>query len=97
MTDEGSMLLTGKRALDFSGSSFRRETNLDIGGAEKIMAPNGQAQLRAKTLADAYLYASGSLQNTAIKTARSEAYPPRMASSGSCRPGYYTEEIQRFP
>jgi len=53
MTEDASMLLTGKRALDFSGS-VSGETNLDIGGVEKIMGPNGQAQRRAKTLADAY-------------------------------------------
>ncbi|QEN06477.1 ATP-grasp domain-containing protein [Oceanispirochaeta crateris] len=53
MTDEASMLLTGKRALDFSGS-VSGETNLDIGGAEKIMGPNGQSQIRARNLAEAY-------------------------------------------
>jgi acetyl-CoA carboxylase carboxyltransferase component len=53
MTDDGSMLLTGKKALDFSGS-ISGETNLDIGGAEKIMSPNGQAQIRVPNLAAAY-------------------------------------------
>ncbi len=53
MTDEASLLLTGKRALDFSGS-VSGETNVDIGGAEKIMLPNGQAQIRTKSLAEAY-------------------------------------------
>ena len=54
MTDEASMLLTGKRALDFSGS-VSGETNVDIGGAEKIMIPNGQAQIRVGSLAEAYV------------------------------------------
>lgn len=53
MTDEGSMLLTGKKALDISGS-VSAEDNAGIGGAEKIMAPNGQVQVRAKDLPDAY-------------------------------------------
>ena len=53
MTDEASMLLTGKRALDFSGS-VSGETNVDIGGAEKIMVPNGQAQIRVSSVAEAY-------------------------------------------
>ena len=53
MTDEASMLLTGKRALDFSGS-VSGETNVDIGGAEKIMVPNGQAQIRVASVAEAY-------------------------------------------
>ena len=53
MTDEGSMVLTGKKALDFSGS-VSAEDNIGIGGAEKIMAPNGQSQFRVKDLASAY-------------------------------------------
>ncbi|WP_319561566.1 carboxyl transferase domain-containing protein [Marispirochaeta sp.] len=53
MTDEASMLLTGKRALDFSGS-VSGETNVDIGGAEKVMVPNGQAQIRVSSVAEAY-------------------------------------------
>ncbi|MBU1069845.1 hypothetical protein KJ975_09795 [Myxococcota bacterium] len=43
MTQEGAMVLTGKRALDFSGS-VSAEDNLGIGGFERIMGPTGQAQ-----------------------------------------------------
>ncbi len=53
MTDQGSMVLTGKKALDFSGS-VSAEDNIGIGGVEKIMGPNGQAQYRATDLAEAY-------------------------------------------
>jgi acetyl-CoA carboxylase carboxyltransferase component len=53
MTEQGSMVLTGKKALDFSGS-VSAEDNIGIGGAERIMAPNGQAQFRVKDLAEAY-------------------------------------------
>ncbi|SMF56488.1 carboxyl transferase domain-containing protein [Pseudobacteriovorax antillogorgiicola] len=53
MTEEGTMVLTGKKALDFSGS-VSAEDNIGIGGAEKIMSPNGQAQFRVKDLAEAY-------------------------------------------
>jgi len=53
MTDHASMLLTGKKALDFSGS-VSGVNNLDIGGAEKIMGPNGQAQIRVTDIASAY-------------------------------------------
>ena len=53
MTDDAAMLLTGKKALDFSGS-VSAEDNVGIGGVEKIMGPNGQAQIRAKSLTDAY-------------------------------------------
>ncbi|MDA3812133.1 MAG: ATP-grasp domain-containing protein [Spirochaetaceae bacterium] len=53
MTEHASMLLTGKKALDFSGS-VSGTNNLDIGGAEKIMIPNGQAQIRVPDIASAY-------------------------------------------
>jgi acetyl/propionyl-CoA carboxylase alpha subunit/acetyl-CoA carboxylase carboxyltransferase component len=53
MTDEAAMLLTGKRALDFSGS-VSAEDNVAIGGAQRIMSPNGQAQVRARDLHEAY-------------------------------------------
>ena len=53
MTDDGTMVLTGKKALDFSGS-VSAEDNIGIGGVEKIMAPNGQAQYRVTDLAAAY-------------------------------------------
>ena len=53
MTSDASMLLTGKKALDFSGS-VSAEDNLGIGGAERIMAPNGQAQIWVDNLTEAY-------------------------------------------
>ena len=52
MTPTGSMLLTGKRALDYSGS-VSAEDNLGIGGFERIMGPNGQAQYHAHDLGEA--------------------------------------------
>ncbi len=53
MTDDASMLLTGKKALDFSGS-VSADTNVEIGGVERIMGPNGQAQVRVANLTQAY-------------------------------------------
>ncbi|MEC8278003.1 MAG: carboxyl transferase domain-containing protein, partial [Myxococcota bacterium] len=53
MTMDGSMVLTGKKALDFSGS-VSAEDERGIGGAERIMGPNGQAQFIASDLGDAY-------------------------------------------
>jgi acetyl/propionyl-CoA carboxylase alpha subunit/acetyl-CoA carboxylase carboxyltransferase component len=52
MTTEGSMLLTGKRALDYSGV-VSAEDNQGIGGYEKIMGVNGQAQYWAADVWDA--------------------------------------------
>ena len=53
MAELGSMLLTGKKALDFSGS-VSAEDNIGIGGSKKIMTPNGQAQFHVRTLGEAY-------------------------------------------
>ncbi|TVR54045.1 MAG: hypothetical protein EA426_17275, partial [Spirochaetaceae bacterium] len=53
MTEDASMLLTGKKALEFSGS-VSAEDNVGIGGAKRIMAPNGQAQVRVTNMSDAY-------------------------------------------
>ncbi|MBF0367643.1 MAG: ATP-grasp domain-containing protein, partial [Oligoflexia bacterium] len=53
MTEQGSMLLTGKKALEFSGS-VSGEDSLAIGGVEKIMGPNGEAQFQAKDIGAAY-------------------------------------------
>ncbi|MGL4524640.1 MAG: carboxyl transferase domain-containing protein [Spirochaetia bacterium] len=55
MTADASMLLTGKKALDFSGS-VSAENNLGIGGAHTIMLPNGEAQIYAQDLEEAYEY-----------------------------------------
>ncbi len=52
MTPESAMVLTGKQALDYSGG-VSAEDNLGIGGYERIMGPNGQAQYWAPDLASA--------------------------------------------
>jgi acetyl-CoA carboxylase carboxyltransferase component/biotin carboxyl carrier protein len=52
MTPESAMVLTGKMALDYSGS-VSAEDNIGIGGYEHIMGPNGQAQYWAQDLRDA--------------------------------------------
>ena len=43
MTPDSTMVLTGKQAIDFSGG-VSAEDNIGIGGHERIMGPNGQAQ-----------------------------------------------------
>ena len=52
MTPEGAMVLTGKQALDYSGG-VSAEDNFGIGGYERIMGPNGEAQYWASDLAGA--------------------------------------------
>jgi acetyl-CoA carboxylase carboxyltransferase component len=49
MTPKGAMVLTGKRALDYSGS-VSAEDNQGIGGYDRIMGFNGQAQYFARDI-----------------------------------------------
>ncbi len=53
MTPGASMVLTGRAALEASGA-VAAEDEVAIGGFERIMGPNGQAQYFASDLADAY-------------------------------------------
>ncbi len=52
MTPAGAMVLTGKQSLDFSGG-VSAEDNHGIGGYDRIMGPNGQAQYWAPDTAGA--------------------------------------------
>ena len=52
MTPQAAMVLTGKRALDYSGS-VSAEDNFGIGGYDRIMGLNGQAQYWAKDINEA--------------------------------------------
>jgi acetyl-CoA carboxylase carboxyltransferase component len=49
MMPQSAMVLTGKQALDFSGG-VSAEDNLGIGGFDRVMGPNGQAQYFAPDL-----------------------------------------------
>ena len=53
MTPDSAMVLTGKQSLDFSGG-VSAEDNFGIGGYDRVMGPNGQAQYWAKDLAEAF-------------------------------------------
>ncbi|MCA9505336.1 MAG: hypothetical protein KC616_19750, partial [Myxococcales bacterium] len=53
MTQNASMVLTGRAALEASGG-VSAEDEVAIGGFERIMGPNGEAQYYAHNLADAY-------------------------------------------
>ncbi|MEV1178358.1 carboxyl transferase domain-containing protein, partial [Nonomuraea sp. NPDC049784] len=52
MTPDSAMVLTGKQSLDFSGG-VSAEDNFGIGGYDRVMGPNGQAQYWAPNLAAA--------------------------------------------
>src|ERR1700757_4950890 len=52
MTPDSAMVLTGKQSLDYSGG-VSAEDNFGIGGYDRVMGPNGQAQYWAPDLAAA--------------------------------------------
>ena len=66
------MVLTGKQALDYSGG-VSAEDNFGIGGYERVMGPNGQAQYWAPDLAGAVRRAA----------ARTTTTPTSRRASGS--------------
>ncbi len=78
MTAGSSMLLAGKQSLDFSGG-VSAEDNLGIGGYERIMGPNGQAQYWASDLADACGLLLRYYDHTYV--APGERFPRRAATS----------------
>lgn len=53
MTPDSAMVLTGKQSLDFSGG-VSAEDNFGIGGYDRVMGPNGQAQYWAANLIEAF-------------------------------------------
>ncbi len=78
MTPHGAMLLTGKRALEYAGS-VAAEDNLGIGGYERIMGPNGEAQYFAPDLTAAYKLL---FRHHALTTVpRGETKPRRLATA----------------
>jgi acetyl/propionyl-CoA carboxylase alpha subunit/acetyl-CoA carboxylase carboxyltransferase component len=78
MTPDGAMVLAGKQALDYSGG-VSAEDNLGIGGYERIMGPNGQAQYWASDLADACRLLVRYYEHTYV--APGERFPRRARTS----------------
>jgi acetyl/propionyl-CoA carboxylase alpha subunit/acetyl-CoA carboxylase carboxyltransferase component len=78
MAPSGAMVLTGKQALDYSGA-VSAEDNLGIGGYERIMGPNGQAQYRAGDVAGACRILLGHYEHTYV--APGERFPRQAATA----------------
>ncbi len=89
MTPESAMVLTGKQALDFSGG-VSAEDNFGIGGYDRVMGPNGQAQYWAPNLAAACDVLMAHYEHTYI--APGEA-APRPAETSDPR----DRDVARFP
>jgi acetyl/propionyl-CoA carboxylase alpha subunit/acetyl-CoA carboxylase carboxyltransferase component len=78
MTPESAMVLTGKQALDYSGG-VSAEDNFGIGGYERVMGPNGQAQYWAPDLAAACRVLLSHYEHTYV--APGERFPRRAPTS----------------
>ncbi|HET9893950.1 MAG TPA: carboxyl transferase domain-containing protein [Streptosporangiaceae bacterium] len=77
MTPDSAMVLTGKQSLDFSGG-VSAEDNFGIGGYDRVMGPNGQAQYWAPNLAAARDVLMSHYDHTYV--APGEAGPRRAAT-----------------
>ena len=78
MTPKGAMVLTGKRALDYSGS-VSAEDNQGIGGYDRIMGFNGQAQYFARDIDEACQILLQHYEHTYVVPG--ERFPRRAATS----------------
>ncbi|GAB96409.1 putative acyl-CoA carboxylase [Kineosphaera limosa NBRC 100340] len=78
MTPDSAMVLTGKQSLDFSGG-VSAEDNYGIGGYDRVMGPNGQAQYWAPDLASAIRVLMAHYDHTYV--APGEGGPRRVLTS----------------
>jgi len=88
MTPESAMVLTGKQALDYSGG-VSAEDNQGIGGYERVMGPNGQAQYWASDMAAACRILLRHYEHTYL--ARGERFPRRANTADPT-----TRDIRRY-
>ena len=89
MTPESAMVLTGKQALDYSGG-VSAEDNQGIGGYERVMGPNGQAQYWAPDMAAACRILLRHYDHTYV--APGERFPRRADSTDSP-----TRDVRSYP
>ncbi|SFS65935.1 carboxyl transferase domain-containing protein [Saccharopolyspora flava] len=89
MTPDSAMVLTGKQSLDFSGG-VSAEDNFGIGGYDRVMGPNGQAQYWAPNLGAAAEVLMAHYEHTYIAPGESG---PR--SAGTSDPS--DRDISDFP
>jgi acetyl/propionyl-CoA carboxylase alpha subunit/acetyl-CoA carboxylase carboxyltransferase component len=78
MTPESAMVLTGKQSLDYSGG-VSAEDNFGIGGYDRVMGPNGQAQYWAPDLSAAIAMLFTHYEHAYV--APGERFPRRAATS----------------
>lgn len=89
MTPDSAMVLTGKQALDYSGG-VSAEDNFGIGGYDRIMGANGQAQYWAADLAGACRVLFAHYDHSYV--APGELSPRQAATSDPA-----TRDVRRYP
>lgn len=89
MTPDSAMVLTGKQSLDFSGG-VSAEDNFGIGGYDRVMGPNGQAQYWAPDLAGALGVLMSHYDHTYVAPGESG---PRRASTRDP----HDRDVQTYP
>ena len=89
MTPRAAMVLTGKRALDYSGG-ISAEDNQGIGGYDRIMGVNGQAQYWASDINEACHILFRHYDHTYVKPG--ERFPRRAATTDPI-----ARDVQTFP
>jgi acetyl/propionyl-CoA carboxylase alpha subunit/acetyl-CoA carboxylase carboxyltransferase component len=89
MTPKAAMVLTGKRALDYSGG-ISAEDNQGIGGYDRIMGVNGQAQYWASDINEACHILFRHYDHTYVKPG--ERFPRRAVTSDPI-----DRDVQTFP
>lgn len=89
MTPSAAMVLTGKRALDYSGG-ISAEDNQGIGGYDRIMGVNGQAQYWARDIDEACHILFRHYEHTYV--APGERFPRRAETTDPI-----ARDVQDFP
>ena len=89
MTPKAAMVLTGKRALDYSGG-ISAEDNQGIGGYDRIMGINGQAQYWAHDIEEACHILFRHYDHTYVTPG--ERFPRRAATADPIE-----RDVQEFP
>jgi acetyl/propionyl-CoA carboxylase alpha subunit/acetyl-CoA carboxylase carboxyltransferase component len=89
MTPKAAMVLTGKRALDYSGG-ISAEDNQGIGGYDRIMGINGQAQYWADDIEEACHILFSHYEHTYVMPG--ERFPRRAATSDSLE-----RDVREYP
>jgi acetyl/propionyl-CoA carboxylase alpha subunit/acetyl-CoA carboxylase carboxyltransferase component len=89
MMPDSALVLTGKRALDYSGG-VSAEDNQGIGGYERVMGPNGQAQYFASDMRDAIRILLSHYAHTYVSAG--ELYPRRASTADPV-----DRDIRSFP